>query len=273
MDARREHDDVRLANAGRRAMAQDAQQPARVVVDRANFVVAKHVRETALEHRAILEHVRDPRGGAAIVLEHQERSVFVTNEVDSRDVDVDVAGDVDADHLGAKALRRIDDLSRDAPLAQDPLVVVNVVQERIERANPLHDSAIDPVPLGGGQDARDDVEREDSFGSRCLRVHRERHAALQEHGVDRLYARQDFVAGERRERRHQLRVVFARASIGEEQFVVLRRTCIGGIHPEAAGVGSAAGRRRRARTVVSTKPGHSRAFSVAGVHSRSGSTP
>ena len=55
----------------RRRREQRVAQPARVVVDRERIVVVEQARKRALEHVAVLEHVRDARGRAHVVLEHE----------------------------------------------------------------------------------------------------------------------------------------------------------------------------------------------------------
>ena len=70
------------------------------------------------------------------------------------DVQVDRARNVDADHLAAEMLARVDEVDRHAPFAQDALVVVDVVHEGVEGADTLRDAALQPCPLVGGENVR-----------------------------------------------------------------------------------------------------------------------
>ena len=45
--------------------------------------------------------------------------------------------------------RRADDLLGDDPVLDDPLLVVDVVDEQVERVDALLQAALDPVPLLG----------------------------------------------------------------------------------------------------------------------------
>jgi hypothetical protein len=45
-------------------------------------------------------------------------------------------------------------------IPEDALAVVDVVDERVERPNPLLQAALDPRPFLGADDSRDQVERE-----------------------------------------------------------------------------------------------------------------
>ncbi len=49
------------------------------------------------------------------------------------------------------------------PSREDPARAVDVGEERLEREDPLADAALDRRPLVGGQDPRDEVERERSL--------------------------------------------------------------------------------------------------------------
>ena len=105
-------------------------------------------------------------------------AAFVADEIDPGDVDVDVARYVDVDHLAIVVFRRIHEFARHALFAQDALRVIDVVDERVERAHALRDAALDARPLLGREDARDDVERKHALGAGGIGVDRERHAAL-----------------------------------------------------------------------------------------------
>ena len=48
------------------------------------------------------------------------------------------------------------------PSLQDLLVVVDVVEQQVERRDALHDAALDMPPFGGREHARDHVERQDA---------------------------------------------------------------------------------------------------------------
>jgi hypothetical protein len=55
---------------------------------------------------------------------------------------------------------RDDELPGHDPLSKDLLAVIDVLDERVQRAHALGQAALDDAPLVGGQDARDEVERE-----------------------------------------------------------------------------------------------------------------
>ena len=56
--------------------------------------------------------------------------MLVAHDVDAGDVRVDAAGRVDADHLAPEVARAEHELGRDPPVAQDPLLVVDVLRGR-----------------------------------------------------------------------------------------------------------------------------------------------
>ena len=63
--------------------------------------------------------------------------------------------------LAAVARGPQDQLRRDDPVAEDLAVVVDVVDEQVQRPDALLQPALDPVPLVGGDQAGDRVERDD----------------------------------------------------------------------------------------------------------------
>ena len=52
------------------------------------------------------------------------------------------------------------DLAGDDALGDDPLVAVDVGDERVQRADALGEAALDRLPVGGGDHARDRVDVE-----------------------------------------------------------------------------------------------------------------
>ena len=109
---------------------------------------------------------------AQVVLEHVVAAAAVgvggAHDVDAGDVRVDVAGDVDALHLGA-VLRVAEHLvgGDDAGL-QDLLVVIDVVDEAVERGDALAQAALHLAPLVRRDHARDEVERDQPLGAAVL---------------------------------------------------------------------------------------------------------
>jgi hypothetical protein len=88
-----------------------------------------------------------------------------------------LCGTCHAHHLGAE-LRVVQDLlGRDDAGLDDFLVVVDVVQEAVERRDALHQALFHAGPLVGGNDARDEVERNEPLGAGAVlvlgAVHRE----------------------------------------------------------------------------------------------------
>ena len=172
-----------LPEARGRDRAERLEQLARVLVDRPHAVAVEERGEDALQRLAALEHVADARRGAEVVLEHEVAAVAVAHEVDAADVRVDAAGNVEADHLAPEVARAEDEIGRHDPGLEDLLAVVDVGEEEVERAQPLHEAALDHLPLVGRDDPRDEVEREDAVGARVVAVDREADALGEEERV------------------------------------------------------------------------------------------
>ena len=169
----------------RRDRVQDGEQLLRVVVDPGDAVPLEELGERALHRRSVLEHVARPGGGAEVVLEHEVVALVVADHVHAGHVRVDAAGRVDADHLAHEVARPEEQRARDLPVADDSLLAVDVVEEEVERAHALDQAALEPVPLGAGNHARDQVEREDPLDPLLLAVDREADPLVHERQLDR----------------------------------------------------------------------------------------
>src|SRR5258706_1687811 len=181
VDAGSEQHHGRILDAGRRQPAQVPQQLVHVALDRAHGVAGEQVREHALHHVAVGQHVRDPGRRAEVVLEDEEIALAVAHQVDARDVRVDAARYLEALDLPHVQAAAEDDLGRDGALLQDQLPAVDVVEEQVQRGQPLFQARLEAPPRGGGDDPGDDVEWEDLLGSLLIRVDGERDAVVPEH--------------------------------------------------------------------------------------------
>ncbi len=152
------------------------------MIDRAHAVAVEELRGEARHRQAVLEHVGDPRGRPAVVLEHSPGAVSVADEVAARDVAVDPAGWADAVHGAAKLRRAEDELPGHDPLADDLAPVVDVVDEGVECTQPLRQPSLDRVPLRRRDDPRHQVERKRAvLGVGAIRIDdRERDPLLAE---------------------------------------------------------------------------------------------
>ena len=97
----------------------------------------EQLRKRLLHELPVLQHVRHARRAAQIVFQHVELAVAVAHQVGARDVAPDAARRLEADALLAKAGRRGHDVLGHHAVADDPLLVVNVVDEHVERGDPL----------------------------------------------------------------------------------------------------------------------------------------
>ena len=148
--------------------------------------------------------------------------MLVADHVDAGHVRVDAAGRVDADHLAHEVARPEEQLARDLPVADDPLVVVDVVQEEVERAHPLDQAALEPVPLRAGNHARDQVEREDPLDPLLLAVDREADPLVHERELDRVPPLLELLEAEPAELLRERAVVRPRRPGRREHLVVER---------------------------------------------------
>ena len=110
-------------------------------------------------------------------------------------------------------------LGGDDAVLDDLLVVVDVVDEQVQRADPLLEAALDPVPFGGRDDPRDDVERKDPLGAGAVAVDVERDPHVQQRALGRLLAAQQLAVRHRLDQLDQRPGGRSRLAAGLEHLV------------------------------------------------------
>jgi hypothetical protein len=119
-----------------------------------------------------------------------------------------------------EALARLDELARHHAIEQDPLRVIAVVDEVIERADALLEAALDAGEVRGLDDPRHDVEGEDPLRAGLVAVDVERDAHRQERALGGVLAPGELFLGDRAEARGEQLAAGARLAGGLEHLVV-----------------------------------------------------
>ena len=95
-----------------------------------------------------------------------------------------------------EARRGAQDLGRDDAVLDDPLLVIDVVNEEVERADALLQAALDEAPFRRRDNPRHEIERKDPLGSGVVAVDAEGNAHVQERAFRRLLATKEFAVGQ-----------------------------------------------------------------------------
>ena len=159
----REHHDRGVGHAARGGHAEGADQPGRIVGHHLDRLAPEHLGQHPRHGGPVGQHVADTRRAAEVVLEDPELAVLVAHDVDPGHVDAYAVGRVDPVDRPEEARRAGDHVVRDDPVVEDAGAVVDVVEEGLQRPNPLGDALGDAVPLAGGEDPGHDVERKRSL--------------------------------------------------------------------------------------------------------------
>ena len=215
VDARREHDDGRVADAGRRGLAQRGEQRLGVLRHRADAVVGEHLGQRGRQRAAVGHDVRDAGRHPDVVLQHPEVAVAVADEVDAGDVDAYAVGRLQAGDDAVEVRRRHDHRARHHAVGEQLAGSVDVGEEGLERAHPLPDAAVDVVPLLGLDQPRHDVERERAL----LALDAERDALVEVGRGERVGPLPDLVVAHLLEGRVDVRVVLADVVPSSEHLV------------------------------------------------------
>ena len=100
-----------------------------------------------------------------------------------------------AAHLAAVVPAAVDQLARHDAFAEDPPLVVHVLQEQVDGGQPLARPALERAPTRRGDDARQQIVREDALRPLVVAVDREGDALGQERTVGLALALPQFLQG------------------------------------------------------------------------------
>jgi len=78
--------------------------------------------------------------------------VFVPHDIGPADVDIGLVRQIDAAHRRAIVAVAEDQLRRDDPVPQDVLFMVNIVEQQVDRGDPLRNATLEVLPFFGRQD-------------------------------------------------------------------------------------------------------------------------
>jgi hypothetical protein len=151
--------------------AQVLQQHVGVVLDRTYRARGEQFRKQAHHHPAILEHVGNAGRHAQVVLQHVVLACTGAHQVNACDVRVNAAGNVHAGHLAPILRVAQHPFRRNGAGLEYLLVVIDVGEEKIERAHALLQPGLENAPLVRRNDARNDVERNQALGSSVFAIH------------------------------------------------------------------------------------------------------
>jgi hypothetical protein len=124
----------------------------------------------------------------------------VPHQVGARDVTPHAAGRAHADTLRPEAHRRLHDLGGDDAVLEDLLIVVDVVDEFVQRMDALPESPFEPVPFLGANDARHEIERKRALGPGSVAVHVEGDPELHQDPLGRLLTPLELTVAQRADR-------------------------------------------------------------------------
>ena len=167
-------------------MLQRLQQTFGIVFHRLNAQAAEDLWEGPLHHLAVLNDIGDARRTAQIVFEHIKLSVAIADQIGSDHMAPHTAGWFQSAALFEIARSREQQLRRHDTVFDDPLIVVDVINEKVQRGDALLQPAFDHRELGPIDDARHDIERPNFFGPRRVAIDGERDAHVQQSQVRRL---------------------------------------------------------------------------------------
>ncbi len=130
---------------------------------------------------------------AQVVLQDVPSAVLRLYQVDARDVRIDALRRGDSLALGRVALGRIHEFGGDDTVADNVLVVIDIVQEPVQRIHPLDESFLQNRPVGGADDTGYGVEGKQLFLEGAVLVNAETNPKTLQPTVHRIPTLNQFV--------------------------------------------------------------------------------
>ncbi len=181
VDSRREHRNHRPLPRPRRQRGQGFVQSRGVIVDRKDVANLEQLRKQAFHEQTVFEHVGHTRRHAQIVLQHVNGAVPVAHQIGAAYMCPHPKTGRFAHALRPEIARTFEQFARKYAVLDDGLLVVEVVDEQVQRGKSLFQARFDPSPLVACHNPRDDVEGPGAVDIRPVAVDGE----VDAHGHDR----------------------------------------------------------------------------------------
>ena len=115
-----------------------------------------------LQHRgAVLDHVGNAGRHPGVVLQNIEIIRTRPDDINPHHMGIDVARRGEAAHLRHEGPVAVDQCRWNDTGANDFLTMIDVGKEGIDRRHPLNNATLEPAPFTGGDNPRNQVERDD----------------------------------------------------------------------------------------------------------------
>ena len=116
--------------------------------------------EEAFSDFPVLQHVAYTRRCAQIILKHIKSTVVIPYQVDTGNMDINIIRNLQLVHFAQEMRARVNDIYRNYAILNNKLVVVNILQEQVQRGKSLLDALLHKGPFAGSDDAGDNIKRE-----------------------------------------------------------------------------------------------------------------
>ena len=142
---------------------QRRQQLVRIILDRRHAVAREQLGKKPQHDLAVFQHVGDAGRRARIVLEHVEVVGVDAHDIDAGDMDINVVRHLLPVHLRAENRILKHQILGDDPGLENLAAAIDVLDVGVDGLDALLQPALQNLPLGGREDARNDVEGDETL--------------------------------------------------------------------------------------------------------------
>src|SRR6267154_3148184 len=186
MRSRCEQGDSGSRNASRGDVLQHLEELLRVMFDRAHTDSFEHRSERPFHRSPILQHVAHSGWTSPIILQNHPFSFVASDQVRATNVDVNILWDLKVDELAPEMFPGKDIRWRYNAVLNNFLLVINIVEEKIERGDALGQAPLEMLPLACRYDSWDEIERKNFLRPAGVPINIKGDALAQKCGINRL---------------------------------------------------------------------------------------
>ena len=169
----------------------------RIITYRSDIHLLEYFRNNPFHNRAVFQHIRHTGRYAQVIFQYIKLAIFIAHQIRAADMSPDAKTRSDAFAFFTVIFGLLEDKLRDDAVADNFLIVIQIVNKHIQRRQPLLQARCCFIPLTAGNNPRYNIKRPGTVDIATFGVYRERHPHLFDGGIGSNFARNNVVFRQR----------------------------------------------------------------------------
>ena len=136
----------------------------------ANCITPEQIGKESHHQDAVTQHVRHTRGHTQVVFQYIKIAVGMANDVDTRNMGVNLVRQIQAQHHGHELCVGQYLLAGDHACTKDVLLVIDIMQKHIDGRHALNQALLHQGPFACINDAWNQVGGNQAFGATLVAI-------------------------------------------------------------------------------------------------------